>query len=442
MGTSTQPKTIKMPKVNDAKVSGQGMDRKVSRKKSIFKNSGVLSAGGGVILFAVLIVPDLLNGGNSLNVDKDKLSFGNARFSTFQEVIPVRATVLPSRSVFLDAIEGGRVERVYTEDGAVLKEGDLIVELSNSNLQLTVTRNEAIVAEQLNNMRTIELSLRQNMLRHKSNLVDINYHIKRLTKRLAREKELLKVNGISHEDMEETEDELDWYKNRLEVTLESQKEDKVMLETQLVFLRETNKRLEKNLEISRANLEEMKVRAPLAGLLSGFDIEVGQSIDAGGRFGQIDSKDSFKLKALVDEFYLGRINVGQDASFTRGGKDYSLSVTKVYPQVNDGQFEVDLKFNENQPSDIRRGQAMQVKFTLGEASPAMLIPNGAHFKDTGGHWIFVVSKDQDEAIRKSIRVGRRNTHHIEVLNGLEEGDVVVISSYADFQNLERLNISD
>ncbi|NRA85443.1 MAG: efflux RND transporter periplasmic adaptor subunit [Gammaproteobacteria bacterium] len=376
----------------------------------------------------------------SLAVNKDNIAFGEVISGTYEDFISLRGRVTPARSIFLDIIEGGRVERVFVEDGINLKAGDLIAELSNTSLLIDVTRNEAIVAEQLNNMRSIELSLEQNRLLHKRNLIDINYQIKMFTRKLASELYLQDKNLIAANQVDDTHDTLTWYKDRLKVTLESQKTDARMQEQQLYFLKTTGQQLQQGLSISRKNLDSLNVKAPVDGKLSGFDIEVGQSIDRGERLGQIDTPDNYKLIANIDEFYLTRVDIGQGASYDSAGISYDLTIAKIYPQVINGQFRVDLKFVNKQPIDIRRGQTLHTKLTLSNASTAKLIPNGAYFQSTGGNWVFVVSADGQQAIKRNIRSGRRNDQFIEVLEGLEVGERVVISPYTTYQNMERLKL--
>ncbi len=433
-------KPIKMPTQNDkqksAAISGAGMDRKIVRNSNVFKKYGLI--GAGIIIISYLMYTVVASpGGRVLTVDQNRIVVSKVFSGTFEDFIPVRGRVTPAKTLYLDAIEGGRVERILVEDGASLKAGDLIVELSNASLQLSVLGNEARVAEQLNNMRSIELSLEQNRLTHKRNLIDIRYQIKLLTRQIKREKDLIKTGAVARTQFADTQDTLGWYKNRLAITLESQESDNRMQAEQLVFLKETSKRLESNLEISRKNLENMNVRAPVDGKLSGFNVEVGQSIGLGERLGQIDTPNDFKLTANIDEFYLGRVDIGQKATFD----DYKLRISKVYPQVQNGQFKIDFKFTGEQPKDIRRGQTIQTKLTLGDATKAVLIPNGAFFQDTGGNWIFVVTADSTQAVKRSVRLGRRNSRYIEVLDGLEVGEEVVTSPYSSYQDMDRLSLS-
>jgi len=429
------------PRGASGAVSGSGMDRRVEKKKTPWKKVGIAAAALVAIGLLGTMIMDA-SGGRSFRVDQDRIVVSTVSTGTFEDFIPVRGRVTPLKTVFLDAIEGGRVERVLVEDGAMLKAGDMIVELSNTTLQLDVTRNEALVTEQLNNMRTIELQLEQNRLSHKRNIVEMNYQIKRLERQVVRERELIKTNAISQAQLDQTEDELEYYKNRLAITLESQKTDAAMQETQLAFLKESGEQLEKNLKLARKNLDSLNVRAPVDGKLSGFNVEIGQSINRGGRLGQIDDPDRYKLTANIDEFYLGRVDLGQEATYERGSDAFKMKIAKIYPQVQNGQFEVDFVFEgDGQPDGIRRGQTLQTKLTLGDATDAVLIPNGAFFQDTGGNWVFVVSPDGSQAIKRTVRLGRRNSRFIEVLEGLEVGERVVTSPYTSFVDMDRLKLS-
>ncbi|MEW6999319.1 efflux RND transporter periplasmic adaptor subunit [Colwelliaceae bacterium BS250] len=417
-------------------VSGSGMDRKVSTSINPAKKWLTVSLLVLIVAFAVYMILGKTSG-KVLAVDNTRIVISNVTSGVFEDFIPIRGRVTPAKTVFLDAIEGGRVERILVEDGTSLSAGVLIVELSNASLQLSVLGNEARVAEQLNNMRSIELNLEQNRLQHKSNIVDISYQIKMLSRQLSREKLLIETGAIMKSKYDDTFDTLQWYKDRLELTKESQQSDGRMQGEQLLFLKDTSSRLESNLAISRQNLDNMNVKAPVAGKLSGFNVEVGQSIARGERLGQIDTPNDYKLTAFIDEFYLGRVDIGQQAKY----KDFSLVISKVYPQVVNGQFEVDFKFLDKQPAGIRRGQTIQIKLTLGDASNAVLIPNGAFFQDTGGKWIFVVSNDGSKAIKRNVRLGRRNNQFIEVIEGLELGEQVITSPYSSYKDMQQLKFN-
>ena len=416
------------------------MDRRVEKKVSYGRFASYAAGGIAVLLFAWWFV-DAVMGGRSLSVNSQRITVSTVTTGTFEDFIPLRGRLVPRSTVFLDAIEGGRVEQTLVEDGAIVEAGDMIAVLSNTNLQLEVLGREAAVTEQLNNMRTIELQLEQNRLSHKRNLVEIDYQITRLSREINRQRELISKNLVSQSTVDQLEDELTYYQNRREVTLESQITDARMQEQQLQQLRDAGDQLQAGLRLARKNLEDLSVRAPVAGKLSGFNIEIGQSISRGGRLGQIDDPDGYKLNARIDEYYLGRVDLQQVATAEHNGRDLDLQVSKIYPQVNEGQFEVDMMFAE-QPDGLRRGQTLQTRLTLGDNTDATLIPNGAFYQETGGNWVFVVAPGDGEAVKRNVRLGRRNTKFIEVLDGLEPGEKVITSPYTSFVGMDRLNLGE
>ena len=419
-------------------ISGQGMDRVVAKKTPLARKAAYVAAAILAALFIYWLV-GMLMGGRSLSVNSQRVFISDVTVGTFEDFIPLRGRLVPRSTVYLDAIEGGRVEEVLVEDGAIVAAGDPIARLSNTNLQLEVLGREAAVTEQLNNMRTIELQLEQNRLSHKRNLVEIDYQIIRLNRSIDRQRELAEQNLVSQSTVDELQDELDYYMNRREVTLESQATDTRLQEAQLAQLRAAGTQLETSLTFARKNLDDLNVKAPVDGKLSGFNIEIGQSIERGGRVGQIDDPDGYKLNVQIDEFYLGRVDLGQVAIAEHGRDEYELLIAKIYPQVNNGQFEVDMMFDA-EPEDLRRGQTLQLKLTLGDNSDALLIPNGSFYQETGGNWIFVVSADGTEAVKRNVRLGRRNTDFIEVLDGLEPGERVITSPYTSYVGMDRLTL--
>ena len=419
-------------------ISGQGMDRVVARKMPMGRK---IAYGVGAVLAALFIywLVGMLLGGRTLSVNSQRVFVSEVSTGTFEDFIPLRGRLVPRSTVYLDAIEGGRVEEVFVEDGALVAAGDPIARLSNTNLQLEVLGREAAVTEQLNNMRTIELQLEQNRLSHKRNLVEIDYQIIRLNRSIDRQRELAEQNLVSQSTVDELQDELDYYMNRREVTLESQATDARLQEAQLAQLKTAGEQLETSLTYARKNLEDLNVTAPVSGKLSGFNIEIGESIVRGGRLGQIDDPDGYKLNVQIDEYYLGRVDIGQTAMAEIGRNTWGLRIAKIYPQVNNGQFEVDMVFEE-EPESLRRGQTMQVRLTLGDNSDAILIPNGTFYQETGGNWIFVVSPDGAEAVKRTVRLGRRNTDFIEVLDGLDPGEKVITSPYTNYVDMDRLTL--
>jgi len=421
-------------------ISGQGMDRKVQKKTPVGKKVGYVVAALLLVAFGWWFVDTLLQG-RSLTVNSQRITVSPVTVGTYEDFIPLRGRLVPRSTVYLDAIEGGRVEEILVDDGAIVEAGDPIVVLSNTSLQLEVLGREAAVTEQLNNMRTIELQLEQNRLSHKRNLIEIDYQIKRLNRAIARQRDLASKDLASRSSIEELEDEFAYYGSRRDVTLESQATDVRMQEQQLRQLKDAGQQLQTGLGFARKNIDDLSVRAPLPGKLSGFDIEVGQSIGRGERLGQIDDPNGYKLNVRIDEFYIDRVDLQQFAVAEHNGRDIELSISKIYPQITDGQFEVDMILTD-EPDGLRRGQTKQVRLTLGDNSDAILIPNGAFYQETGGNWIFVVSADGNEAIRRSVRMGRRNNEFIEVLDGLEAGERVITSPYTSYIDMDRLALDD
>jgi HlyD family secretion protein len=304
-----------------------------------------------------------------------------------------------------------------------------------------VIAREAEISEQLNNLRNTELAIEQNRLKLKSDLIEIDYQIVRLQRLVDRYEKLEGQQFLSKTEYEDSRDELEYWQKRRVVTRESQAQDEKIRLAQIAQLRNSVDQLEKNLKLARANLDNLTIRAPRSGNLTSLNAELGESKARGERLGQIDDVNRFKTVAMVNEFYLNRVRVGQRALLTTGGDDYELEVIKVYPEVEASQFEVDLGFLGDAPTDIRRGQTLQLRLVLGDPSEeATLLPNGPFYNDTGGAWVFVLDAAGDKALRRDVRFGRRNPNMIEVEAGLIPGDRVVISSYSSFIDVDRLFI--
>ncbi len=424
----------------EAPLSGQGMDRPIKRR---FPRWAAPAAGAGLVAILVIAAVILFAPapGRTLRVAGDRVVVSTVTQGQFEDFIPVRGRVTPLKTLYLDAIEGGRVEEVLVEDGARVNAGDLLVRLSNTQLQLDVIAREAEVTEQLNNLNTLALQLEQNRLAHKRNLVETDYQITRLGRLVERRRELISKGHVSQQDLDEVQDELTYRQRLREVTLEAQATDDLLQQAQMAQLEESVDTLKQNLTLARQNLEALNVRAPVSGQLTALNAELGQSLSRGERIGQIDDPDRFKLTALIDEFYLPRVDIGQIAEVSVNGDSHRLRIAKIYPQVRDGQFEVDLEFLDEAPLGIRRGQTLQMKLSLGDPSPAILIPNGAFYQDTGGNWVFVVAPDGSTAVRRTVRLGRRNARYIEVLEGLEPGEQVITSPYTSYLDMHRLDLT-
>jgi HlyD family secretion protein len=358
----------------------------------------------------------------------------------FEDFLPLRARVTPLITVYLDAVEGGRVERLLVEDGATVQKGQLLAVLSNAQLQLDVLSREAQVTEQLNFMRSQELALERNRLDSRRSLVESDAQLSKMKRQLDRDAALAEQGWVSKKALGDTRDDYQFQVERRKVLLDSQRTDERLQATQLAQLRAAATSLQNSLSVARTNLDTLNLRAPVSGQLTAFSIQVGQSMSRGERLGQIDSPGRNKLIAGVDEFYLGRVQLGQTATLDWSGKTYRLKVGKIYPQVRNGEFEVDMIFVGEEPKGVQRGQTMQARLTLGDPVPATLIPNGAFYNDTGGAWVFVVSADGDVAEKRQVRLGRRNGQYIEVLDGLQPGERVITSPYTGLTDKDRLDI--
>jgi len=417
---------------------GSGMDRRIEQKSR--RPLIIAAVSGAAVLLLVFFIANL-DSSTSFTLDGQRIRTAEVATGVYEDFIPLRAAVEPERTVYLDAIEGGRVEAIMVEEGAFVEEDQALIELSNTSLQLDVIAREAEVSEQLNNLRNTQLAIEQNRLKLKSDLIEINYEITRLSRLVARYEELQGNQFISENEYEDSVDELLYYKSRREVTRESQAQDEKIRLAQIEQLDSSVRHLEKNLTLARANLDNLLIRAPRSGQLTSMDAEIGESKGRGERLGQIDDVDRFKAVALVNEFYLNRVRIGQQALLEVDGRDYRLEVSKIYPEVQASQFEVDFRFIGNAPPDIRRGQTLQMRLVLGDTTErAVLLATGPFFNDTGGAWVFVLDPAGKVATRRTVQLGRRNPSTIEVQAGLVPGDAVIISSYANFIEVDRLLI--
>lgn len=423
----------------DRPVTGGAMDRVVERRG--LPVWAKWAAGVVLLLFAGALFWFYAPRGDSQTVSADRLTISPVANGTFEDFIPLRARVTPLLTVYLDAIEGGRVEKVIAEDGATLAQGELIAELSNAELQLSVLARQTEVEQQINNMRSQELALAQTRLVNQRAVLEAGLAADKARRQYEREAPLARRGFVAGKQFDDTSDQARYERERLAVLRRAQATDERLQASQLAQQRASARSFRSGLDLARANLEALKLRAPVAGQLSGFDIQVGQSLSRGERIGQIDSPGRNKLMAGVDEFYLGRVQLGQRANVEWGGKTYAARVTKIYPQVQNGQFQVDLQFTAGEPADIQRGQTLQAKLTLGDPVPARLIPNGAFYNETGGNFVFVVSPDGRSAVKRPVRLGRRNASSIEVLEGLDPGERVITSPYTGFADKVRLDLS-
>ncbi len=417
-------------------VSGGNMDRVVVRKR--IDKRILIGGGAAAILLLVALFWLFAPRSDSQSVAMSRLAIAPVEQGTFEDFLPLRARVTPLLTVYIDAVEGGRVEKKLVEDGAQVVQGQLLAVLSNADLQLSTLARQTEVEQQLNNMRSQELALAQTRSTNMRDLNQAEIDLAKARRQYELYKPLAERGFVSSKQFKDAADDLTYHTKRLQILKRSIATDEQLQASQLQQLRASTISLNSSLGIARDSLGQLSLRAPVTGQLSGFEIQLGQSLQQGERVGQIDSSGRNKLMADVDEFYLGRVQVGQTATAEIDGKTHRMRVSKVYPQVRNGQFQVDLQFIGREPTNMQRGQTVQAKLTLGDPSRAVMIPNGAFFTDTGGNWIFVVDSGGKSATRRPVQLGRRNNDFIEVLDGLKPGERVITSSYSGLVDKDHL----
>jgi HlyD family secretion protein len=396
---------------------------------------GILILGLGAWLLAG-------TGGHVYRAPLDKLTFGTVTQGPFEDYIAVRAAAAPFTTQYLTADQGGEVKQVLAEDGAPVKAGQPLIILANATLQLQVASREADTAGEINALENTKLQLEETRFKYQHALLDIEHQTAKLAGDLARDKILLDGNAIAPATYRQEQEEYAYELKLKDATVASRDNEQKVRERQLVQLQETLSRLNASIATARAGLDALTIRAPTDGQLTALNAEVGQSKAQGAVLAQVDSLDRFKLTAQVDEFYLGRVVVGQAALFAQDGRDYRARVAKVYPQVANGTFKVDLHFEDPAPPGIHTGQAIDIKLEWGGAAAAKMLPNGPFYQGRGGNWVFAVAPDGRYATRRIVRLGRSNPQYVEVVDGLKPGEKVIISGYEAFQRIDRIEFEN
>lgn len=413
------------------------MDRVVEKpglslsKKALIAVALTVLVGGTYSLFAGTTT-------DSLRVEWDRLTVAEVIEGNFEEYILVSGVAQPRQSIFLDVVVGGRVEEVMVREGETVVEGQPLLRLVNNDLQLRLLSAETQRIEQVHQLEDFRSRIKRESLERRQELSDMDYQIQRLERQDRRNQVLLDEQLIAQQDFEATRDELEFYRRQRELTLESFEQDSLRQETQLQQMETSLKSMEENSAVTRKILDSLVVRAPMTGQLTALDAQPGQLLSSGKPLGQIDAVDGgFRVRAQIDEYYIDRVAVGQTARLEeRGETGAEVTVRRIFPEVREGKFEVELDFTGDSPEGLRRGQSVRCRLQLGGTHDALLVPRDRFYHQTGGHWIYVVSGDHAE--RRDIRLGRRNPEHFEVLDGLAPGEQVVISGYEDFGNAARL----
>jgi len=416
------------------------MDKKIEKKKWTPKKIAAY-VSVGVFVFLVLYIFVFGDHSRKLNVDEERITISTVSFEPFQEFIPVTGEVEPIETYYLDVAEGGRVVEKYVDEGAFLEIGDPIIRLENPSLALSIMYNEAQVFQTMNSLRGVRLSMEQNSLRLQGQLLDLEYDILKQKRKFRNNQKLHEKNLISEIEFEESRDDFEYLIHLRELTLETNRKDSLFRLEQIKNLEFNVARMQKQLEMTSAQMQNLTVRAPIKGQLTALMAEIGQSINRGQNLGRIDDIEHYKIRVQVDEHYLARVAPGQFGEFTFANEVYKLIIKKVYVQVNNGRFEVDMHFIDTFPEGIRRGQTVRIKLELGDLSDAVTLARGGFFQTTGGQWAFVVDKSGEFAERRNISLGRKNTQVYEVLEGLLPGDKVITSSYDNYAEVEKLVIN-
>ena len=413
------------------------MDRVIAKKKWGKKRILTIAAILGVLALAAASYY-FTSGKSKLNVDKERITISEVKTGPFQEFIPVNGVVMPLTTIYLDALEGGRVEEKYVEDGAIMKKDDPILRLSNTDLELSLVNQETSVYNLLTQMQISRNAAQQNTVNKLNQLTDVESQFKEAERVYNLDKHLYEQKVIGSQEFKQAENNYHYYQEKKRLTGQILQQDSISNQQQLTQAKQSYEGSQNALNVMRKKVGDLIVRAPIDGQLTSLDVERGQSKNKGERLGQIDVLSGFKVRVDIDEHYITRIYTGLVGEFTLGAKDYKLKIKKVYTQVTNGRFQVDMEFEGEVPQGIRRGQTLQIRLALSDETTALLLAKGGFYQQTGGNWIFKVSESGNTAYKVDIQLGRQNPDYYEVMNGLKPGDKVVTSSYENYGNMQEL----
>lgn len=424
----------------DPAPASSGMDRPIRPRRfrpALLALAAVvaIAAGAGVFGYVKFGLT------RSATVSAERLAISQVRQGVFRDYVPVTGAIAPRDTVYLDAVEGGQVDAVLVEEGAMVRAGQPLVRFNNRRLQLDVIGRQAQFTEQQSYVANLQLAFNQNELQHDRAIEDAEYQLSQVNAQIARYQPLAERGYYPRANLEDLFRQRDYYRQLRDTRVAAKAADHEKFQQQIAELQSAGQQQSAAMGLIRQGLENLTVTAPVDGQLTVLSAKPGQSIGAGERIGQVDVVDSYKVTAQVDEFYLSRIVAGQGATADIGGRTRTLTVTKVYPDVRERRFQVDLTFDGETPKDLRPGQSAQLRIELGEAPDSLIVDNGAFYEDTGGTWVFVLSPDGSSAERRDVRLGRRNPEAIEVLSGLSPGERIITSSYQPWREIERINIA-
>lgn len=415
------------------------VDRLLPKKR--WSRKRILTISGiAAILILIGASYYFTSGGSKLNVDKDRLMISAITKGPFQEYIPVNGVVMPLTTIYLDADEGGRVVDKYVEDGQVLKKGQPIIKLSNTDLELSLANQETNVFNVLTQMQISRNNAQQNTISKLNQMADVDDAYKEAERVYYLDNYLYDKKAIGYQEYLKAKNDYDYQSRREKLAHQILEQDSISTKQQDQQIQQSYGHMKNMLQLMRQKVSDLIVKAPVVGQLNSFDAEIGQSINKGDQIGQIDEFGGFKILANIDEHYISRVFTGLKAHFEFSDTTYNLKVKKVYSQVTNGTFQVDMEFTDKEPQGIRRGQTLQVYLTLSDERQVILLPRGGFYEQTGGNWIFKLSSDGKTAHRVTIQLGEQNPDYYEVLQGLKPGDKVITSSYDTYGDVQELEL--
>ena len=416
------------------------MDKPIEKKKGLalaFTSKALpYWFGGFMAIFIIWLI--FRDDSSTLRVNADTLTISEVSAGEFNDYIRVSGQVHPMTTIQLSPRESGIVEEIVIEEGTQVKAGDVIIRLSNDDLDMEILNSEANLAEKENALRNTMIQMEQEKMQLSLNILELETEVKRKGRTLESQKRLFDDGLIGKEEYLRSEEDYTLFCKKLEVTLARAEQDSMYRNVQIQQMEESLKNMKLNMQRIRNRKENLAVKAPIDGELGLLEVVLGQSIGSGAKIGQINALDSYKIEALIDEHYIDRVSAGLTATFERQNETYDAVIRKVYPEVRSGKFQADFKFSGEQPANIRTGQTYYLNLQLGQPESAVLIPRGTFYQKTGGKWIYVVSPDGGKAVKREIRIGRQNPQYYEVLEGLEPGEKVITSGYDNFGDNEVL----
>lgn len=413
------------------------MDKKIEKKKGLRPKHIFWIIGG--LAFAFLLYKVVMgSSGSVFRADKDKLTLSTVEAGLFNDYITVIGQVEPITTIFLDVEEGGKVEEIFIEEGEMLNKGDVILRLKNNDLNTTIMNIESQMAYHTNELRNTQISIEQQEIYNRRSKLQIDLTVVQAKRKFNQYQSLFTDDLIAKEEYLQAKEDYELSLKEQELTYQKLIQDSIFRSNQKQNMDESLENMRRNLIMARRRLDNLNVKAPADGQLGLLNAEIGESISRGQRLGMVHILTDFKIKALIDEHYIDRVKRNLTASFDRNSNSFSLKVKKVYPEVREGQFEIDMIFTGEKPDNIRTGQTYHTKLELGESEEAILIPKGGFFQSTGGQWVYVLNETGNEAEKRSIRIGKQNPQYYEVLEGLKSGEKAITSSYDLFGDNDRI----